>query len=318
MPGPHLAQLFNAAQIDITRSVTFTKDSRNLLGEGSFGQVYLGRCTLSNNQQIRVAVKLLKFTPQDRRKIEERLKREVVTWKSVSQLDNVADFMGIYRTPNEPPYLVLPYYRHNNLLKYTSACHPDTRLALAKQICRGLHNLHLNNVVHGDLKPVSQSLPSESILLHLLTLSMNQENIMISDSGDAQIADFGVSIIPSLSGFTTVINWNARYSAPELLPITDSVPIKPTKETDIFSLGILLMQLFDGQPDCLPYNHFRVDQHRDPHEINLIRAIHQGDRPKFARYNFQYQENRWALIERCWAADPRSRLDIGRVRAKLA
>ncbi|KAF7987028.1 hypothetical protein HWV62_139 [Athelia sp. TMB] len=246
---------------------------------------------------VQVAVKVLKFTPQNRRKIEERLKREVVTWKKVSQLDYVADFLGIYCTPNDPPYLVLPYYKHNNLLRYTSGCHLDARLVLAKEICRGLDTLHGNNVVHGDLKP---------------------ENIMISDSGHAQIADFGVSIIPGLSGFTTVINWNARHSAPELLPITDSVPVKPTKETDIFSLGILLMQLFDGRPECLPYNHVHIDQHRDPHEINLIRAIHKGDRPRSENYGFKYQANRWALIEKCWAADPRSRLDIGRVRAKLA
>ncbi|KAF7977351.1 hypothetical protein HWV62_4151 [Athelia sp. TMB] len=293
---PHLTQLFDAAQIDITRSVRFTKDSHNLIGEGSFGQVYLGWCTHSNNQQIRVAVKLLKYTPSNRWKIEERLKREVVTWKSVSRGENVADFMGIYRTLNDPPYLVLPYYQYNDLLRYTSARHPDIRLSLAKEIARGLDNLHGNNVVHGDLKP---------------------ENIMISDSGHAQIADFGVSVIPGLSGFTTVINWNARHSAPELLPITDSMPVKPTKETDIFSLGILFMQLFDGRPECLPYNHFRID-HRDPHEINLIRAIHQGERPKFDRYGFQHQGHRWALIERCWAPHPRSRPNISQVRAWLA
>ncbi|KAF7983199.1 hypothetical protein HWV62_23462 [Athelia sp. TMB] len=169
-------------------------------------------------------------------------------------------------------------------------------LRQAKEIARGLDNLHGNNVVHGDLKP---------------------ENIMISDSGHAQISDFGVSVIPGLSGFTTVINWNARHSAPELLPITDSMPVKPTKETDIFSLGILFMQLFDGRPECLPYNHFRID-HRDPHEINLIRAIHQGERPKFDRYGFQHQGYRWALIEKCWAPHPRSRPNIGQVRAWLA
>ena len=141
---------------------------------------------------------------------------------------------------------------------------------------------------------------------------------MISDSGRAQIVDFGVSVIPNIAGFTTVVNWNARYSAPELLPIDGSEPPKPTKESDTFSLGILFLQLFDGRGDCLPYSHHPLNNFRDPHETNLIRAIHNGDQPRFEYYGFNHQRNRWALIEACWAPHPRARPTIAQVRQTLA
>lgn len=66
---------------------------------------------------------------------------------------------------------------------------------------------------------------------------------MVSDNGRAQIADFGVSAIPELEGFTTALDRNVRQSAPELFPLGESPPIKPTKESDIFSLGILFLQV---------------------------------------------------------------------------
>lgn len=59
----------------------------------------------------------------------QRLMREIITWKRVSREEDVADFMGIYRAPNEPPYLILPYYKNNNLLQYMATRSPDERLA---------------------------------------------------------------------------------------------------------------------------------------------------------------------------------------------
>lgn len=71
-----------------------------------------------------------------------------------------------------------------------------------------------------------------------------QENIVVSDKGHAKIVDFGVSLITELQGFTTSTqNVNVRHSAPELMPLVASSPLKPTRESDIFSLGILFMQV---------------------------------------------------------------------------
>jgi hypothetical protein len=56
----------------------------------------------------------------------------------------------------------------------------------------------------------------------------------------------------NVSGFTTRIERNARYTAPELMPILDDVEsemdeatpiVRPTFASDVFSFGILLLQV---------------------------------------------------------------------------
>ncbi|KZP18202.1 kinase-like protein [Athelia psychrophila] len=231
-------------------------------------------------------------------RVTQRFMREIVTWKRVSQHENIADLLGIYRTDHDPPYLVLPYYGNNKLLAYLAQSHPDMRLILAKEIARGVDVLHGNGVIHGDLKP---------------------ENIFVSDDGHAKIADFGVSVIPQLAGFTTTsMNpKNVRYSAPELLPLTDINPPMPTRQSDIFSLGILFMQLFDGRVDCLPYNHVPKNVN-DGGDTNLLKRIHKpkSDRPRREDHP-NISKSRWNVIAACWAADPSARPSIRRVRAWL-
>lgn len=67
---------------------------------------------------------------------------------------------------------------------------------------------------------------------------------MISDDLRAQITDFGIARIVDVIGFTTVINRNVRFAAPELMPIRmHSQPIRPTFESDIYSLSLLFLQV---------------------------------------------------------------------------
>ena len=68
---------------------------------------------------------------------------------------------------------------------------------------------------------------------------------MISDDYRAQISDFGIARIVDVTGFTTAINNNARFTAPELMG-TDSNPqlsAGPTFESDIYSLALLFLQV---------------------------------------------------------------------------
>lgn len=68
---------------------------------------------------------------------------------------------------------------------------------------------------------------------------------MISDDGTAIINDFGISRIIDTKGFSTKLLLNVRHNAPELMPVQE-VPdqaIAPTTQSDIFSFGILLLQV---------------------------------------------------------------------------
>lgn len=121
-----------------------------------------------------------------------------------------------------------------------------------------------------------------------------------------------------MKGFTTTatLNRNPRHSAPELIPLHETGPIHPTKESDVFSLGILFLQLFDGRVDCLPYQH-RPMHHNDPHDTRVLRAIHEeGDRPRHS-YHLNISKDRWALLEASWVTDPRARPTVAKIRSWL-
>lgn len=72
-----------------------------------------------------------------------------------------------------------------------------------------------------------------------------QENIFVSDDGHARIADFGLFMTVHDHGFENPIHRTVRmrHSPPELLPLTGFLPVIPTRQSDIFSLGILFLKV---------------------------------------------------------------------------
>jgi len=76
-------------------------------------------------------------------------------------------------------------------------------------------------------------------------LNYFQDNIIISDRHEAQITDFGLSRILDVKGYTTMTMRNVRHAAPELRPNADvdMLTVRPTTQSDIYSLGILFLQV---------------------------------------------------------------------------
>lgn len=115
---------------------------------------------------------------------------------------------------------------------------------------------------------------------------------------------------------------------------TDPSDVRPTRESDIFSVGMLLLQvcehtntldwtlnayikLFHG-PDKmprrgLPYNHIPSSSGYD---IGMVKSIHAGERPRRTRYN-QMEDKHWNLIRSCWDGEPSQRPTITQVRHAL-
>lgn len=61
-----------------------------------------------------------------------------------------------------------------------------------------------------------------------------------------KIIDFGVGKILNIEGYTTITQMNARFAPPERLPVVQSNAVtvsRPTKEGDIWSLGMLFLQV---------------------------------------------------------------------------
>jgi len=234
-------------------------------------------------------------TPEQKPKIEERLDREISTWSGLKH-PNVSEFLGIaYVNPKLPPGLVSRWVLRHDFLEYIER-HPELKREKAQEVACGVQYLHEQGVVHGDIKV---------------------DNVLISDQLCAQITDFGIARILDVSGYTTMTRRNIRYTAPELMPIAtdeDAPDERPTLQSDIFSLGILLLQLFHG-PDQnrqrgLPYNH--ISYNKRAADFPLQKLIHKGERPIRKRYNWIHDVH-WELIERCWAGNPFERPVIAEV-----
>ena len=86
-------------------------------------------------------------------------------------------------------------------------------------ICYGIKEIHLNNLIHRDLKP---------------------DNLFISKDYKIKIGDFGISkkLINSLK-YANTGNGTYNYMAPEMINGQ-----KYNKKVDIWALGCILYELF--------------------------------------------------------------------------
>jgi len=296
-PAPSVSELTqDFGSLDITGSVQLDPQHPYPIGCGVGGEVYRGFYTWTDTNTLQVyttkiAIKQLVSAGVEQLKLDQRVRREVANWRSLEH-PNITRFLGIaYVNPGRPACLVSPFIERNDFLAYIGR-HPESKIEKARQIACGVQYLRSRDIVHGDLRV---------------------ENVLVSENGDAQINDFGMSRILETKGFTTTILRNIRFNAPELMPITeDTSDILPTYESDIFSLGILFLQLFNGYEEdlqkSLPYNHVR---HRNgtAYDLGLLRRIHKGERPIRERYT-PMSDSHWNLISLCWEGTPSRRPDI--------
>lgn len=87
-----------------------------------------------------------------------------------------------------------------------------------------------------------------------------QANILVSSSGRACLADFGLSTLsdPALLGWTSIrttaakATGTARWQAPELLEPDDDIEIRITMQSDIYSYGCVCYEVSSISPHSLP------------------------------------------------------------------
>ncbi len=252
-----------------------------VLGEGSFGRVYL----VCDRNGAKYALKLLKLweVPEDiRESLIARFDMEFETGRIESDY-LVHSISHGFMEGN--PYIVMEFCPGGDLL----SCNADTIAAdtstIATHVLMGLKALHSCGKVHRDLKP---------------------ENVLVKKNGAFALTDFGISgdrnkrmTERNLLGKPKQIFGTYAYMPPEQLNPRKDATVLPT--TDIFSFGVMMFQLLTGE---LPFG--RLDSERD-----LVPYINRG---KAGDWNKQLLSRTAAaagwynLIDGCLKADFHHRL----------
>ncbi|KIJ38918.1 hypothetical protein M422DRAFT_231000 [Sphaerobolus stellatus SS14] len=268
------------------------------IARGGFCEVYLGEGTI-NGQVERVAMKLLRVSSKERSKVARAFYREVEHWVRVRH-PYVLPFYGISEVEGRL-FMISPWAEHGNALQYLQA-HPNAnRRKLLWQTSDALKYLHsgmdMPPMVHGDIKA---------------------ENILISNSGDAMLADFGlarlIDKIATITATTTTFAGSARFMSPELIipdqggPGTGTLDDAPrTLQADVYAFGCLILQLFTEER---PFNHLPLD----PMVILAIARMEKpyAQSPGREAFSRGFDEDLWALSNKCWAfdADQRPKMSV--------
>jgi non-specific serine/threonine protein kinase len=215
------------------------------LGTGGFGDVWLGENAAGERRAFKFAADAPRLAA---------LRREIALFRllraGLGPRDDLTRMLD-WELGETPGFAATEWSQDGNLAQYLAtqggaAFVPlDTRLALAAAIADALAAAHGMGVLHRDLKPSNVLIWREN----------GAAKIRLTDFGSGQLIDqsrlaaFGITSLDAdpphdaSPGGTTGL----PYRAPELL-----AGQLPTIRSDIFALGVILLQLVTGDLNAAP------------------------------------------------------------------
>ena len=237
-----------------------------LLGKGGMGEVYRAE-DLKLRQPV--ALKFLTRNVADDPRRLERFLNEVRVARQVSH-PNVCRVYDIGEVDGEH-FISMEYVDGEDLaslIRRIGRLPKEKAVQLSRQLCAGLAAAHEKGVIHCDLKP---------------------HNVMIDGQGKVRIADFGLAgLVGDVSG---AVGGTPAYMAPEQIDGE-----APTRKSDLFSLGLVLYEMFTGKPAFDAKTRAEV-----------IRLRQQGSVTSPATHVEDFDPAIERVIMRCLAKDPEKR-----------
>lgn len=197
-----------------------------LIGVGSSSWVFRA---IDTSMEREVCIKLLQPDKGTSLEVRSRFAREA---REVARMcsDRIMPVLELGHL-NQTPYLVMPLLEGRSLrtlIEQEQPLTPDRAQRFVKQIAEGLSHAHSLGVMHRDIKP---------------------ENIWVTPSDDIKLLDFGLAHVRDESTPITregTVVGTPSYMSPE------QVTGKPIDaRSDLFSLGVVLVELLTGQS---PFN----------------------------------------------------------------
>ena len=195
-----------------------------MIGTGGMADVYIAEDTRLNRK---VAVKILRSDLARDPAFVARFKKEALAAGGLSHPGIVAVYdSGV---DGEDSYIVMELVSGHTLreILQSNALMPESKaLDIACQILEALDYSHSKGIVHRDIKP---------------------GNIMMTNSGQVKVMDFGIARAMDDYGATMTNTFNivgtAQYLSPE-----QATGEPADRRSDIYSVGCLLYELLTGRP----------------------------------------------------------------------
>lgn len=217
------AQFEPPSAAELSQKIGEKYEVLNLLGVGGMGAVYQARQPVLERL---VAIKLLPPAADATGELsyEERFRREA---RAMAQLDhpNIVSVLEFGQTTDGWPYFVMEFVDGSDLhqLIHLSRLELSHVVSWMPLICQALEYAHGKGMVHRDIKPA---------------------NILVAKDGRVKVADFGLVQLRADPATGESELGTVGYSAPEVFD--PNLPVD--SRADIFSLGILMYELFTGKP----------------------------------------------------------------------
>ncbi|CAI2730202.1 unnamed protein product [Schistosoma spindalis] len=233
------------------------------LGTGASGTVRLGRNKRTG--QI-VAVKVMKLDKQPNRDL---IVSEIAVMKRI-QHENIVNYLASYLLRNENQLWVVMEYLDGGALTDVvteTVMAPDVIAAVVRECVKALVFLHDQNIIHRDIK---------------------SDNVLLGKQGQVKVTDFGfcAQLGNRQSKRQTMVG-TPYWMAPEVVSKTANYGPK----IDIWSLGIMIIEMLDGEPPYMNEPPLKA--------IYLIQTMGKP-RPKTKNLHPMLQD----FLDRCLVVDP--------------